>query len=328
MPSRIPRDRQGPFHQWFHQLRGSSCHGWDHGGSHKPVMGTEGGTPAEDQLPLWGESGGEEGPKDRPAAREQPPSRPRASVKLPPLTAPEPPPSVPQRLLIVDTETTGLEPTAGDCIEVGAILFAVGPRAVLAQVSFLLPCASNPCEAINGIPAAVSRLSQPWEPLRDAFEVLVAAADAVVAHNVGFDRQWFGHGPLASIDKPWICSMDDIRWPADLNLRSQPSLRDLALAHSIPVWAAHRALTDCIYLAQVFERRPDLEQLLQVALEPRRLFKARVSYDDRQLARQAGFRWNDPVKGAWTRRLSDREVAALPFPAVPIDLEPDLRRSA
>jgi DNA polymerase-3 subunit epsilon len=284
-----------------------------------------------------------EGPSDRPAAEERPPAaevaeqtlrkqttggKPRPSLKLPPLSGTEPAPSVPQRLLIVDTETTGLEPTAGDCIEVGAILFAVGPRAVLGQVSFLLPCASNPCEAINGIPAAVSRLNQPREPLRNAFEALVAAADAVVAHNVGFDRQWFGHGPLASIDKPWICSMDDIRWPADLNLRSQPSLRDLALAHAIPVWAAHRALTDCTYLAQVFERRPDLEHLLQVALEPRRLFKARVSYDERQLARQAGFRWNDPVKGAWSRRLSEREVAALPFPAVPIDLEPDLRRSA
>jgi DNA polymerase-3 subunit epsilon len=47
--------------------------------------------------------------------------------------------------------------------------------------------------------------------------------------------------------------------------------------------------------------------------------KAQVSYDDRQLARDAGFRWNDPVKGAWTRRLSAREVGELPFPVVPQD---------
>lgn len=287
-------------------------------------MATEAGPPADGQLPLWGDP-----PPPAEPAEPATPARRRASVHLPPLTTHEQPGAgLPQRLLIVDTETTGLEPGAGECIEVGAILFAVAPRSVLAQVSFLLPCATNPCEAINGIPAAVSRLPQPWEPLRDAFEVLVAAADAVVAHNAGFDRQWFGHGSLAAIDKPWICSMDDIRWPADLNLRSQPSLRDLALAHGIPVWAAHRALTDCTYLAQVFERRPDLEQLLQVALEPRRLYKARVSYDERHRARQAGFRWNEPVKGAWTRRLSEREVAALPFAVVPIDLEPDERRSA
>ena len=41
--------------------------------------------------------------------------------------------------------------------------------------------------------------------------------------------------------------------------------------------------------------------------------------EDRQLAREAGFRWNDPVKGAWTRRLSTREAAELPFPVVTQD---------
>ena len=38
-----------------------------------------------------------------------------------------------------------------------------------------------------------------------------------------------------------------------------------------------------------------------------------MSYDQRHLARDAGFRWNDPVAGAWTRRLSDREAASLSF---------------
>lgn len=311
-------------------------------------MATEAGDSADGQLPLWGEPTArspqdpleadlrqalaslgnpvKSGPTE-PTPTPAPGPRSR-SVALPRLAGSEPAASVPERLLILDTETTGLDPSRGTCIEVGAILFAVGPRAVLGQVSFLLPCASNPCESINGIAAAVSRLNQPWEPLRDAFEVLVEAADAVVAHNASFDRQWFGHGFLGAIEKPWICSMDDIRWPADLHLRPQPSLRDLALAHGIPVWAAHRALTDCTYLAQVLERRSDLEALLQVALEPRRLYKAKVSYDERHRAREAGFRWNEPVKNAWTRRLSEREVAALAFDVVPIELEPDQRRSA
>ena len=68
----------------------------------------------------------------------------------------------PTTLLILDTETTGLEPASAQCIEVGAVLFQVPQRAVLAQVSFLLPAQANPAEAINGIPAAVTRLAQPW----------------------------------------------------------------------------------------------------------------------------------------------------------------------
>jgi DNA polymerase-3 subunit epsilon len=182
-------------------------------------------------------------------------------------------PSVPSRLLILDTETTGLSPDDGTCIEVGAVLFAVPQRTVLMQVSFLLPCRSNPAVAINGIEAATTCLPQPWRAGLACFSAMVDACEAVVAHNAAFDRQWFGHGELPALERPWICSMEDIRWPPDRQLRATPSVRDLALAHAVPVWAAHRALTDCIYLAQVFERCPDLEALLAGALEPRRLYR-------------------------------------------------------
>jgi DNA polymerase-3 subunit epsilon len=232
--------------------------------------------------------------------------------------------------LILDTETTGLDPQQHHCIEVGAVLFDVPHRAVLSQVSFLLPCGRNDAEAINGIAAAVSRLPQPWSAGLACFEALLESADVVLAHNAAFDRQWFGHGPLPGIAKPWLCSMEDLRWPAERQLRPNPSVRDLALAYGVPVWAAHRALTDCIYLAQVFERCAELEQLLAEGLEPRRLYRARVSYEERHRAREAGFRWNDPVSGAWTRRLSEREVERLGFPVVPLEepQEPQERRSA
>jgi len=84
-------------------------------------------------------------------------------------------------------------------------------------------------------------------------------------------------------------------------------------------------LTDCIYLAQVFERCDDLESLLLQAMEPRRLYRARLSYEERHKAREAGFRWNQPVSGAWSRRLSEREVALLNFPVAPVDEAGDLR---
>ncbi|MEI6031453.1 MAG: 3'-5' exonuclease [Synechococcaceae cyanobacterium ELA739] len=249
------------------------------------------------------------------------PSLARASAR--------PLPSCPERLLVLDTETTALSREHGQCIEVGAVLFHVPSRAVLMQVSFLLPCPSNPAEAINGIPAPVSRLSQPWQAGLACFEAMVEAADAVLAHNVAFDHQWFGQAPLPALTKPWICSMEDIRWPADRQLKATPSVRDLALAYGIPVWAAHRALTDCIYLVQVLERCPQLELLLQAAMEPRRLYRAQLGYAERHLAKEAGFRWNEPVRGAWSRRLSDREVAALSFVVEAVEPLPgQLPRSA
>ena len=221
--------------------------------------------------------------------------------------------AVPRTLLILDTETTGLDPETEHCLEVGAILFDVPSRQVLAQQSFLLPVQANAAEPINRIPAAVTCLPQPWEAALVYFQSLLDAADVLVAHNAAFDRQWFGRGCLPSTAKPWLCSMDDMRWPQDRQLRARPSVRDLALAYEVPVWAAHRALTDCIYIAEVFRRCEDLEQRLVHGLEPRFLHKAQVSYDQRHLAREAGFRWNDPVPGAWSRRLSVREAKALGF---------------
>lgn len=167
--------------------------------------------------------------------------------------------SAPINLLILDTETTGLEPVSAQCIEVGAVLFHVPSRSVLSQVSFLLPAAANPAEHVNGIAAEVTRLSQPWQAGLQHFLALLAGADAVLAHNAAFDAKWFGLGPLPPIDKPWICSMDDIEWPPERHLRTAPSVRDLALAYGVPVWAAHRALTDCTYLVQVLERCDNLE---------------------------------------------------------------------
>jgi DNA polymerase-3 subunit epsilon len=263
----------------------------------------------------------EQEPLEEPLLKEEPALvRLSPAVSLPGFakTAARPAPSHLERLLIVDTETTALHPDEGDCIEVGGVLFHVPSRSVLSQVSFLLPCQANAAESINGIAAAVSQLEQPWREAHRCFLAMVAAADGILAHNAAFDRQWFGRGPLPALEKPWICSMDDIPWPPGRQLRPAPSVRDLAIAYGVPVWAAHRALTDCTYLVQVLQRCDDLETLLQAAQEPRRLYRAQLSYSERHQAKAAGFRWNDPVQGAWTKRLSEREVSTLPFPVNPV----------
>ena len=256
----------------------------------------------------------ERGPADVEVADAIDPSPAPSLVQLPSFRSGPAERRLPERLLILDTETTGLQSEHDHCIEIGAVLFHVAERAVLDQVSFLLPCQQNPAEPINGISAAVSRTPQPWQAGLLFFEAMLDAADLVVAHNVKFDRGWFGREPLPAITKPWLCSMEDIRWPPSLRLKPTPSVRDLALAHAVPVWAAHRALTDCIYLAQVFERCGDLDALLQEGLEPRQLYRACLSYSERHRAREAGFRWNEPLSGAWSRRLSPREVTMLTFP--------------
>lgn len=215
-----------------------------------------------------------------------------------------------ETLLIVDTETTGLDPAADSLCEVGAILFSVPHRAVIQQVSFLLPIDNNPVQAINGIIPELATWRAPLHAL-PLFLEMASLSDAFLAHNAEFDRQWIE--PLltpALRSLPWICTCEGIRWPG---LRLNPSLLELALAYGVPVWAAHRALTDCTYLAHVLARDPDLEAHLLQGLEPRRMVVAQVSYDDREQAKAAGFRW-DPAAKQWSRRCSQSEIDDLPFP--------------
>jgi DNA polymerase-3 subunit epsilon len=217
------------------------------------------------------------------------------------------------KLLIIDTETTGLKPEEHHCLEIGAILFDVPSRQILAQMSCLLPVDSNAAEAINRIPAAVTRLPQPWKPGLDYFQELLNAADLLVAHNAAFDQQWFsGQGSLPPTPLPWICSMDDIQWPLN-SKRGRSSVVSLCVDYGVPVWQAHRALTDCIYLAEVMKREPQLEQLIEDALLPRHVYVSNLGYDQRQRCKEAGFTWNNLVPKMWAKKMTEHEAAGLGF---------------
>ena len=260
-------------------------------------------------------------PKEKEKEKEKEKDRRRNSskkLKKELIENPQTQPSL-KNILILDTETTGLDNENDDCLEVGSILFNVKSRSVLAQQSFLLPVENNNAEKINNIPAEITRLPQPIFEAIKYFESLVQASDVIVAHNAEFDMKWFGLKKLPQIKKTWICSMDDITWPSDKQLKTRPSVKDLALAYGVPVWNAHRALTDCIYLAEVFKRCSDLEKLLNRALEPKVLLRAEISYDKRHLAKNAGFRWNDAIKGAWSRKMSRRDMEKLEFPVHEVD---------
>ena len=218
-----------------------------------------------------------------------------------------------ESILILDTETTGLDENNNEVIEIGCILFNVHFKSVLSQLSFLLPVETNDAEFINGIPVDVSNVSQPWKEGIQFFLKLIESCDFIVAHNAAFDKKWFGKGNLPSLDKKWICSLEDINWSFKKNIKSRPSVTDLALGFNIPVWNLHRALSDCYYISEVFKKIDNLEEILIKATEPKYLYKAIVSYADRSLAKNAGFRWNNPVQGAWTRKLSETEATNLDF---------------
>lgn len=225
------------------------------------------------------------------------------------------------RCLIIDTETAGLE-DAAPVIEIGAVLYSVENQCSLQELSTLIPAHENPAEPINRIKAEALQEIECTRSTSCAMELLFSmsrSADVFVAHNAEFDsKRLFGNTqflPLASL--PWLCTMADFKWP--LATREQGSLIGLALDHGVGVSSAHRALTDCRLIAALFDRMDDLPSMFAVAMRPKALFVGLQPFEDNQLAKDAGFKWDRLVPRKWSRMMAIEDAAALGFPVRKVD---------
>jgi DNA polymerase III subunit epsilon len=219
-----------------------------------------------------------------------------------------------RRALIVDTETTGLDPAKDRVIEIGAILYSVVNRSTLFSFAGLLCGLTNDAESINRISvSAMNETSEIDISLSKVLTPLRAAADVIVCHNAEFDQQWFAKSADWNA-LPWLCTAFDFQWPAAT--REAGSLIHLALEHGIGVSSAHRALTDCELIAALFDRMSlygcDLQEMFARAARPKAIFQALVPFEEKDKAKDAGFKW-DGAQKRWTRRMAVEDAAALPF---------------
>jgi DNA polymerase-3 subunit epsilon len=166
-----------------------------------------------------------------------------------------------KNILIIDTETTGLDPSKGaKMIELGAMLYSVEHKEVLQNLSTFLPCDVNPVENINNIKAEWTQEKIPVDASITFFKWMARNADAYVAHNADFDKKFLRTLPQLDGEfwaKRWICTKSDFRWPVQL-FRNR--LQDVCAAMGVPYVDAHRALIDCHFIAMCFSKVEDLEQ--------------------------------------------------------------------
>ena len=216
-------------------------------------------------------------------------------------------------LLLTDTETTGLpdDPKAR-LVEIGCVWWSIDLGVTLATWSELVEGPSNEAEKINKIPVPALAHGLPREHALEGLRSRAARADLVVCHRVEFDSFFLG-----DLGKPYLCSKFWLEWGPDVEPGS--SLLYTAAGLGVPIVKQHRALTDCLLLADCFERvhakegADGVRERLRLALRPRSRYVAQVSYEKRQLAKDAKFRWNGDMKN-WWKDVVDEEAGKLPFP--------------
>lgn len=215
------------------------------------------------------------------------------------------------KLAIIDTETSGLDPTKDTCIEVAACLYDTIHQAPLEYFASLMRADSNPAVKTNRIPVELLAHAPGPSEVWTTVENMLVRADVVIAHNAKFDREFFPKD-LQKL-RPWCCSCQGIPWPVE---KPESSLVNLALALGIGVLTAHRAMADVDTLVRIFQRGAelgfDIDELVKLGLRPRKRYVAIVPYAQKDLAKDAGFKW-DGDKREWWREMIEEDATKLPF---------------
>jgi DNA polymerase-3 subunit epsilon len=222
------------------------------------------------------------------------------------------------RVVVVDTETTGLDPARESIIELALLRVDIDNASGLPVGAVRVydgledPGKPIPKEvvAITGITDADVR-GQRIDEAR--VRELLQDADLVIAHNAGFDRPFTEARLRRFAELPWACSFADIDWKAQG--RSSAKLENLALALGL-FYDAHRAEMDCHALLAVLAAPlpvgsgTGLARLLGSACHPSyRLCATNAPFDAKDLLKARGYRWNTEQR-VWHIRLSDDRALA------------------
>ncbi len=202
--------------------------------------------------------------------------------------------------LLVDVETTGLDPVRHEIVELAMVPFTYGLDGEIFAVGEAFHGLRQPADPIPPEASAIHGITDEMVAGRsiDADEVtrFVAGASLVIAHNAAFDRRFLERLCETFSTKAWGCSMSQIDWAAEGH--EGVKLVHLA-AESGFFYEKHRAVHDCLAVIEILARplessgRPGLAQLLEQARRPSwRIWAENSPFDLKDVLKARGYRWN------------------------------------
>ena len=222
------------------------------------------------------------------------------------------------RVVLLDTETTGLDQSKDQIIELAIVRvdvdnatgLPVGPVQVYDGLE-------DPGRPIPKEVVAITGITDADVQGQRLDEAQVAAimqgVDLVIAHNAGFDRPFVEARLPYFANLPWACSFADIDWKAQG--RGSAKLESLAQALGL-FYDAHRAEMDCHALLAVLAAQlpqaphTGLAQLMAAASRPSfRLSATNAPFESKDKLKARGYRWNADQR-VWQTRLTDPDALA------------------
>ena len=217
------------------------------------------------------------------------------------------------RILVLDTETTGLDQSRDKIIELAMLRvdvdtatgLPVGDVVVYDGLEDPGMLISKEILAITGISSEMVQ-GQRLDEARIA--AMLADADLVIAHNAGFDRPFCEARIPAFAKLPWGCSFADIDWKKEGF--GSAKLEYLALEKGW-FYDAHRAEVDCHALLAVLgeplpkSHQSGLAKIIAASSGPSyRLQATNAPFEAKDALKARAYRWNAEQK-VWHTRLDD-----------------------
>ena len=212
-----------------------------------------------------------------------------------------PPDGTPVRLgLVVDVETTGLDPRRDEIIEIARTPFSYGLDGTVVTVGETFQGLRQPSEPITPDITAITGITNEMVAgqVIDPAEVakFVAPASLVIAHNAAFDRRFLERYSEVFSTKPWACSLSQIDWAAEGFEGAK--LAYLAQAAGF-FYDRHRAMHDCLATVELLATRlprsgvTGLSRLLVGARAVTwRIWAENSPFDHKDALKARGYRWN------------------------------------
>jgi DNA polymerase III subunit epsilon len=205
------------------------------------------------------------------------------------------------RIAIVDLETTGFDPRRDVAIEFAGALVSTDGAGRICRIEDWLEARQDPGFPLPRRIAQLTGLTDAElagnQMDRREIAEFVGSADAILAHNAGFDRPFLEEIVPEAAGMPWICSMADIDWLA-LGFDGA-KLGHLLMQTGRFNPRSHRALDDVAAVVNLLDHRlPDgstvHSEILRGAAQPSWRFEATgASYARRGDLRHRGYRWCD-----------------------------------
>lgn len=243
--------------------------------------------------------------------------------------------------VLLDTETTGLDHTKDEIIELGMVKFDYKPDGRIVGVRDMFSAFNEPRGPISAEVTALTGITDDMVAGHRFDDMTIATfvedAVIVIAHNSGFDRKFAERYWPVFEHKAWGCSMSEIDWRKHGFAGAQLGY----LLNGAGYFRhAHRAVDDCHALLEVlaFELptigSPALAHLLETARKPTmRVWAEQTAFELKDSLKRRGYRWNDGSDGrpkSWfidvDETAIDDEIAFLQTQIYMQDVEPTVQR--